>query len=400
MEEKTVYQRELVKQIKGRISEERRFIQIVVGPRQTGKTTAVLQVLDSLKIKNYYISADDPNMASREWLMNEWEQARLLQRKIDGEVLLVIDEIQKVKDWSSIIKLLWDEDTRKKVSLKVILTGSSALLLQKGMVESLMGRYEVLYCPHWNFKECNNAFGYSLDEFLFFGGYPGAAALKNDESRWARYIGTSIVEPTIAQDIFMMEEVRKPVLLRALFILGAGYSAQELSYTKILGQLQDAGNTVTLSHYLELLGKANILCGLQKFSKNKVQTRQSSPRFLVYDTSLMTYADGTSRKRFLENKDDRGRLTESAVGAYLLARSKEEGFEVYWWRERSHEVDFVIKKGSAVTAIEVKSGRVRKIDGSNEFLKRYPGAFRLIVGSSNCGLKEFLSGQCDLFNKK
>jgi predicted AAA+ superfamily ATPase len=394
-----VYQRKLAEQIKGRVSEDRRFIQIVVGPRQTGKTTAVIQALESSKIKNHYVSADDPNMASREWLMNEWEQARLLQRKAGGEVLLAVDEIQKVKDWSSAVKLLWDEDTRKKIPIKVILTGSSALLLQKGMAESLMGRYEILYCPHWNFKECHDAFGYSLDEFLFFGGYPGAAALKNDEARWARYIGASIVEPTISQDILMMEEVRKPALLRALFMLGAGYSAQELSYTKILGQLQDAGNTVTLSHYLELLGKANILCGLQKFSRNKIQARQSSPRFLVYDTSLMTYADGTSRRRFLENKDDRGRLTESAVGAYLLARGKEEGFEVYWWRERSHEVDFVIRKGSAVTAVEVKSGRLRKTGGSDEFLKKHPGAFRLIAGGANCGLEEFLSGQYELFTR-
>jgi predicted AAA+ superfamily ATPase len=267
------------------------------------------------------------------------------------------------------------------------------------MTESLMGPYEILYCPHWNFKECRDAFGYSLDEFMFFGGYPGAAVLKGDEERWARYVGTSIVEPTISQDILMMEEVRKPALLRALFMLGAGYSAQELSYSKILGQLHDAGNTVTLSHYLELLGKANILCGLQKFSQNKIQTRQSSPRFLVYDTSLMTYADGTSRKRFLENKEDRGRLTESAAGAYLLARGKEEGFEVYWWRERSHEVDFVVKKGSAVTAIEVKSGRVRKISGSDEFFRKYPNAFRLIVGSANCELEEFLSGEFELFKR-
>jgi predicted AAA+ superfamily ATPase len=389
-----------VEQIKSRADEERRFMQIVVGPRQTGKTTAVLQALEALEIKNHYISADEPNVASREWLVNEWEQARLLQRRAGGELLLVIDEIQKVKDWSSSVKFLWDEDTRKKIPLKVILTGSSALLLQKGMAESLMGRYEILYCPHWNFKECGDAFGYGLDEFLFFGGYPGAAALKNDEDRWARYIGASIVEPTISQDILMMEEVRKPALLRALFMLGAGYSAQELSYTKILGRLQDAGNTVTLSHYLELLGKANILCGLQKFSKNKIQARQSSPRFLVYDTSLMTYADGTSRKRFLENKDDRGRLTESAVGAYLLARGKEEGFEVFWWRERSHEVDFVIRRGSAVTAIEVKSGRVRKIGGGDEFLKRHPSAFRLVVGSAHCGLEEFLSGQFELFNRE
>jgi len=227
-----------------------------------------------------------------------------------------------------------------------------------------MGRFEILYSPHWNYSECREAFGYSLDDFLFFGGYPGASALIKDEGRWARYMGTSIVEPAISQDILMMEEVRKPALLRALFMLGSGYSAQELSFTKMLGQLQDAGNTVTLSHYLDLLSKANILTGLQNYSGSQIRTRKSSPRFMVYDSSLMTYADGANRLRFLDSPADRGRLVESAVGAYLLARGKEEGFEVYWWRDRGNEVDFIIKKGSRLTAIEVKSGRVKGVGGS------------------------------------
>ncbi len=273
----------------------------------------------------------------------------------------------------------------------------SSLLLQKGLTESLMGRFEVLYSPHWSYTECKEAFGYSLDDFLFFGGYPGASALIKDENRWARYMGTSIVEPTISQDILMMEEVRKPALLRSLFMLGSGYSAQELSFTKMLGQLQDAGNTVTLAHYLELLGKANMLTGLQNYSGNQIRSRKSSPRFMVYDTSLMTYADGSNRRRLLDNATDRGRLVESAVGAYLLARGNEEGFEVYWWRERSDEVDFVIKKGGQLTAIEVKSGRVKNVGGSLVFKKLHPEALSLIIGSANLSLEDFLSGKKALF---
>lgn len=260
-----------------------------------------------------------------------------------------------------------------------------------------MGRFETLFSSHWNYSECNEAFGYSLDDFLFFGGYPGASELRKDESRWARYIGTSIVEPTISQDILMMEEVRKPALLRSLFILGSGYSAQELSFTKILGQLQDAGNTVTLSHYLELLSKANILTGLQNYSGNKIRTRKSSPRFMVYDTALMTYAEGTNRQRLLDSPISRGRLVESAVGAYLLARGVEEGFEVYWWRERSNEVDFVIKKGNQLTAIEVKSGRAKGVGGSLVFKQCYPEALSLVIGSTNCRLEDFLLGKKLLF---
>ena len=390
-----MFRRILVSQLADRLNEPRRFIQIVVGPRQTGKTTAVLQALEGINTPAHFVSADDPNLVSAEWLRNEWEQARA--RAKSGDAILVIDEIQKVSKWSSIVKLLWDEDSRLSVPLKVILTGSSSLLLQKGLAESLMGRFEILYSPHWNYAECKEAFGYSLDDFLFFGGYPGTAPLIKDENRWARYMGTSIVEPTISQDILMMEEVRKPALLRSLFMLGSGYSAQELSFTKMLGQLQDAGNTVTLAHYLDLLSKANMLTGLQNYSGSQIRTRKSSPRFMVYDTSLMTYADGANRRRLLDNSTDRGRLVESAVGAYLLARGNDEGFEVYWWRERNNEVDFVIKKGSQLTAIEVKSGRVKNVGGSLVFKRLYPEALSLIIGTANLGLEDFLLGKQPLF---
>lgn len=260
-----------------------------------------------------------------------------------------------------------------------------------------MGRFEVLYSPHWSYSECKEAFGYSLDDFLFFGGYPGAASLIKDENRWARYIGTSIVEPTISHDILMMEEVRKPALLRSLLMLGAQYSAQELSFTKLLGQLQDAGNTVTLAHYLDLLGKANMLTGLMNYSGNQIRTRKSSPRFMVFDTSLLSYASGTSRRQLLDNPTEKGRLVESAVGAYLLARAKEESFEVYWWRAGSNEVDFVIKKGEKLTAIEVKSGRVKNVGGSLVFKKIYSNALSLIVGSANTSPEDFLLGNIPIF---
>ncbi|MCL2604649.1 MAG: ATP-binding protein [Defluviitaleaceae bacterium] len=390
-----MYKRKLVAQLKERLIEPRRFIQIVVGPRQTGKTTAVIQALKDLDVPAHFVSADDPNAVGTEWLINEWEQARALAK--NNEALLVIDEIQKVSKWSSIVKLLWDEDNRLLSSLKVVLTGSSSLLLQKGLAESLMGRFEILYSPHWHYAECKEAFDYTLDDFLFFGGYPGASSLIKDESRWARYMGMSIVEPTISHDILMMEEVRKPALLRSLFMLGSGYSAQELSFTKMLGQLQDAGNTVTLAHYLDLLGKANILTGLQNYSGNQIRTRKSAPRFMVYDTSLMVYAEGANRRRLLDNPTNKGRLVESAVGAYLLARGKEEGFEVFWWRDRGNEVDFIIKKGNQLTAIEVKSGRVKNVGGSLIFKQQYPEALSLVVGSANCGLEDLLLGKKPLF---
>ena len=390
-----MFTRKLVAQLAERLAEPRRFMQIVTGPRQSGKTTAVTQVLEELSLPTHFVSADDPSLNSTEWLRNEWDRARVLAKA--GDAVLIVDEVQKIKGWSSIVKLLWDEDARLQTPLKVVLTGSSSLLLQKGLAESLTGRFEILYSQHWSYAECREAFGYSINDFLFFGGYPGASALIKDEARWARYMGTSIVEPTISYDILMMEEVRKPALLRSLFMLGSGYSAQELSFTKMLGQLQDAGNTVTLAHYLDLLGKASLLTGLQNYSGNQIRSRKSSPRFMVYDTSLMTYADGANRRRLIDNPADRGRLVESAVGAYLLARGKEEGFEVYWWRDRGNEVDYVIRKGSRLTAIEVKSGRVKGVGGSLVFKQRYPEAFSLIIGSTNCSIEDFLLGLQPLF---
>lgn len=390
-----MFQRHLVSQLVSRMQEPRRFIQIVVGPRQTGKTTAITQTLESLDLPHYYVSADDPLLASAEWLKNEWSRARELAQNQDA--IFILDEAQKIKNWSAAVKEMWDEDSLTKTPLKIILSGSSSLLLRKGMEESLKGRFEVLYCPHWNLSECRDAFGYDLDTFLLFGGYPGAASLVGDTARWARYLELSIVEPTISQDILMIEEVRKPALLRALFSLGARYSAQELSYTKILGQLQDAGNTTTLAHYLDLLDKANMLCGLQKYSASKARVQKSSPRFMVYDTALMTYRYGADLSPFWEDPELRGHLVESTVGACLLARSQEEGFKVYWYREREKEVDFVIERGGKLTGIEVKSGRIKSTAGAADFLRKFPEALLLIVGSSHCSLEDFLLGRIPLF---
>jgi len=390
------FQRELVSRLVQRLKETRRFIQIVTGPRQTGKTTAVMQAIEQVSEPVLFVSADDPTVISREWLKNLWEQARVLNDR-NGEAILVVDEVQKIPDWASVVKLLWDEDTRYHSTLKVVLTGSSSLLLQRGMAEALMGRFEVLYSPHWCFRECSEAFGYTLEEFLYFGGYPGASEWRGDVSRWRRYMTSSIVEPTISQDVLLMEDVRRPALLRALFYMGAAYSAQELSFVKLQGQLQDEGNTATLASYLDLLTRAGILCGLDKFAFEKVRQRKSSPRFMVYDTSLMVVAADVLPAQAVEDTEFRGHLVESAVGAYLLARAQEEGFKVYYWRDRNYEVDFVLQRGSSITALEVKSGRIKGTGGSLEFLRRYPQALCYVVGSPTCSLEDFLSGKIELF---
>ena len=370
-------------------------MQIVIGPRQTGKTTAVNQALESVGIPNLYREVGEHG-ESADWVRAQWYQARSLIVGGNKSALLVIDEIQYVKNWADAVKALWDEDARAGIDLRVVLTGSSATLLRNGMSESLAGRFELIRCTHWTYAECREAFGFSLDAFLYFGGYPGAAELRDDEARWASYITDSIIEPSIAKDVLALEDVRNPALLRRLFYLGAPYSAQEVSYRKLLGQLDDRGNTATIAHYLDLLAQAGMMSGLLKFDPKLLREKSSSPRLLVHNTALMTAAYGQRRKFLLDDPELKGHLVESAVGAYLVARAAEEGFSVNWWREGNREVDFVISDEFHTTAIEVKSGRVKSTGGLTEFVLRFPEARTIVVGSPECSLEDFLLGRIGL----
>ena len=391
-----MYERACVGLLAGRLGEPRRFIQIVVGSRQTGKSTAVNQALSHVEAPQVEFAFDRPRDRRSRRLEEVWQSAREVATD-EGEAILSLDEVQKVPDWSATVKHLWDEDTRRGHNVKVVLTGSSTLTLKQGMSESLKGRYELIPSTQWTYGECREAFGCTLDEYLYFGGYPGAVQLRDDEPRWSAYVRDAIIEPTLTQDILEMETVRKPALLWALFEVGATYSAQEISYRKLLGQLDDRGNTDTIARYLELLSHAGLMSGLRKYGEKILKERGSSPRLLVHDTSLMVVSSGESRARLLEDGDRRGHLVETAVGTYLLARSKTEHFSVNWWREGSAEVDFVVTQGRKRTAIEVKSGRVKSLKGLGEFVQRYPGTYALVVGSDEFPVEDFLLGRVPLF---
>lgn len=396
-----MYERAQVDTMATRMHErENPLMQVVVGSRQTGKSTMIAQALRKADVRNHFVSADDAIIPSEQWLRTEWQQARNEAMRDSSPMVLIVDEVQKIPSWPRVVKSLYDADQRTMSPLKVILSGSSSLLLHKGLEDSLMGRYELIRSPHWSLAECTEAFGFTLDNYLYYGGYPGAARFAGDDLRWGSYMRDAIIEPTISQDVLALEDVRKPALMRALFRLGATYSAQELSYTKMLGQLQDAGNTVTLAHYLDLLSKAGMICGLDKYSDKELARRKSSPRLMVYDTSLISAVSPKGRDRLLGEPDIRGRIVESSVGARLLARSADEGFEVMWWREGVQEVDFVLRKGSALTAVEVKSGAESGQSGMGTFLARYPDARRIVVGGSAsgaCTVKDFLLDGVPLF---
>ena len=375
-----------------RLKENRRFLQVLAGPRQVGKTTLVRQVMAASGIPAHYASADEPTLrGDRTWLEQQWDIARLMARDKKSGALLVLDEIQKITDWARVVKLLWDADTHSGVALKVVVLGSAPLLIQSGLTESLAGRFEVIAVPHWSFTEMREAFDFNLDQYVYYGAYPGAAGLIDDPERWRRYILDSLIETTISRDILSLNRVDKPALLRRLFLLGCDYSGQILSYQKMLGQLTDAGNTVTLAHYLELLQAAGMLAGLAKFSHGRVRQRGSSPKLQVLNTALMSAQDQRLLVEARREGDYWGRLVESAVGAHLLNSSMGTNVVVTYWRERNQEVDFVLQQGKSVVAIEVKSGGRREmLPGMEAFSRQFKPKRQLLVGGQGISLEEFL----------
>ena len=376
-----------------RLREPRRFLQIVTGARQVGKTTLVTQVAEQSGLAHRFASADEPTLRGAEWLAQQWDGARLAADQAGPEgALLVLDEVQKAPNWAEAVKRLWDEDTRSRRRLKVVLLGSTQLLIGRGLTESLAGRFELLPLPHWSFPEMQTAFGWSLEQFLFYGAYPGAVPLVRQPTRWSRYVRDSLIETTIARDVLLLSRVDKPALLRRLFELGCAYSGQILSYTKMLGQLQDAGNTTTLAHYLDLLTGAGMLTGLQKYAGATARRRSSSPKLQVLNTALMTAGSGLTLARARADREFWGRLVESAVGAHLANAAAAGSCEVFYWRDRNREVDFVARAGRAVTAIEVKSGRTRQTPpGMAAFADVFRPARSLLVGGDGIAVDEFLS---------
>lgn len=383
------FPRPLAQLLRRRLEGPRSFLQLLVGPRQVGKTTLVHQVRATFGGRSHFASADLPGLTDARWVEQQWEIARVLASS--GEpCLLVLDEVQKVPDWSVTVERLWDEDTATGLDLQVVLLGSSPLLLQSGSSESLAGRFEMIRATHWTFAEMRAAFGLSLDQWLFYGGYPGAIMVAEDEERWRRYILDSLIETTIARDIQLMTRIDKPALLRRLFALGCECSGQILSYQKMIGQLQDAGNTTTLAHYLDVLGGAGLVMGLPKHSGERVRQRAASPKLLALNTALVTSMSFRSASDLCSDPELRGRLVETAVGAHLVNGLAGSNACVAYWREGDREVDFVVEQAGRLLAIEVKSGRPRSAPpGLAAFEAAFGPCRKLLVGSGGLELETF-----------
>ena len=264
------YERPQVRTLIERLTEPPRTIVAVFGPRQSGKTTAVKQALRRIPWPSRYWSTDEPEigllpsdgasedflkaqtMARQEaidhgWIIRRWEMAR---READREVaqgsggfVVVFDEVQNIPQWSTVVKGLWDRDRFDDRPLHVVILGSAPMRVQSGLTESLVGRFERVQFDHWSFGEMEAAFGFELDTYLFHGGYPGAGRLVGQQGRWGNYIRHSVIQPSVERDLVAMTRIDKPALLKRLFDMSAQYSGQIVSYRKLQGHLQDAGNT-------------------------------------------------------------------------------------------------------------------------------------------------------------
>lgn len=403
------YQRVASHLLQDRLRETARRLIVVAGPRQVGKTTAVHQALRSRQQGSYQFHAVDaptsntnelsvdfstetaPRLMLRvgidtstrrneEWLIERWQAARNAARAWHSQSMealsvgnmprartsdragaptpyvLVFDEIQHIPTWSSVVKGLWDQDRAEGLDMHVVVLGSAPLLMQRGLSESLMGRFELLEMTHWSYSEMRDCFGFTLDQYIYFGGYPGPASLviQGQEARWRNEVLHSLIEPNVVKDILALARIEKPAVLRQLFELGCSYSGQVVALTKLLVQLNDAGNTTTLTHYLKLLRAAGLLVGLEKYAAQTIRQRAAPPKLNVLNTAFLSVYSG---KSFVQARADHafwGHLVESSIGAHLL-NSADDGMSVAYWRESPYEVDFVLTHGDRVCALEVKS---------------------------------------------
>ena len=387
-------QRAEIKELIERLKEPRKFIQVIVGPRQVGKTTMVSQAMEQIDIPHLFFSADNI-LASDEWLAEKWQSARLMvQSQRLAQLIVVIDEVQKIPNWSERVKKEWDLDTFNHLPIKLVLLGSSRLMIMNGLTESLAGRFELIRMTHWTWSEMQEAFGWDLDTYIYYGGYPGAAEMITDEDRWRNYVENAILEASINKDVLQTSNIYKPALLRQLFTICCAYSGEELSFRKMLGNLQEAGNATTLANYLQLLSEANLVSGLQKYARDKARKYSSTPKLQVFDNALMNVYNQTTFATVRTDAALWGRQVESAVGSYLLSQAEKHRMQVYYWRENNAEVDFILQRGLSIVAIEVKSNNARTNAGLHLFNNKYKPLQAFVVGNEGIPLADFL--QTDL----
>lgn len=344
------------------------LLQVILGPRQVGKTTTVLKLInEQYAERGMYVSADQVFNADAQWLRTCWLEAQA------GKKILFIDEIQKSHNWAEAIKALYDESKRIKKLFPCVLLGSSSLEIQKGLTESLTGRFQLIRAHHWNYQESKKGYDLSFEKYLSYGGYPGSYQFI-DSADWADYVKNSIISTAVEKDILQFRSVKNPALFKQAFDILVSYPAQEISYNKLLGQLQDRGNVELIKYYISLFEGAFLIKTLEKYSPKTIKRKSSSPKILPLAPCMPSLQWGGEH-----TSAEKGRIFELIVGCQLVRT----GEELFYWREGNAEVDFVLKQGKNVWAIEVKSGRKKSDKGLQQFKKNFPSARTAMITEEN-----------------
>lgn len=344
-------------------------IHVLVGPRQVGKTTTVKQLSENSGLVSKYISADGEVSRPKSWLSLQWQMSLG-----EGVELLIIDEIQKVENWAEEAKRFWDQ--RGESSPRLILLGSSSLSLHRGLSESLTGRYILHRVYHWDFESSQKLLNeLDLKKYLEHGGYPGSYEFIENKFEWLSFVKDSIITPVIEKDILSMVHVKSPALFRQSFDLICSYASQEISYTKLLGQLQDKGNTDLVKNYIKLFEAAFLVKSLEKYSGKIIKKRSSSPK--LYPLAPALYSQAIDMQF---DEEYYGHAFELFILMELL---KFPG-SVYYWRERSYEVDFILEIGNKLIAVEVKyTSLPESTKGLEEFVTKFENVVPLIINKDN-----------------
>jgi len=354
-------------------------LQLLVGPRQVGKTTLLLALEERYKSRAIYVSADTPEAGLPSWADGVWRRA--LDRTGHDAAILLIDEIQYLPQWSHWLKARFDEVTRKKIPLHVVVTGSSSLKIGAGAKETMAGRFERLTLTHWGAADLTKFLGVSGDiapeRIVSHGGYPGAVTYWNDPARWRTYLRDSVIEPAIGRDILQLEVVRKPALLRQLFALAVAHPAEILSLEKIAGSLAEKGALETLAHYMELLSDAFLVAGLQRYAGDEIRRRRSPPKLVVLNNALLAGSRASSPPGTQSNPSEWGRWLENACIAFAI----NAGQEAFYWREEPWEVDAVIRGSWGRWLLEVKSGDygIADLRGLAQAVAKFPDFQPIVI---------------------
>lgn len=375
--------RRVVDVLLANLDEHEPLVQILVGPRQVGKTTAVEHLKKEWGANSHYASADSVVDEHGPWLEKQWQEA-LSQ----GEgTLLILDEIQKVENWTELVKALWDK-TRKR-GLRVVLLGSTSLnhcLTHSGR-ESLAGRFFPIYVPHWSYPETKEAFGSSIEEFSLFGGYPKAMEFANDREKWIEYIGGSIINPIIDVDIFLQGNFKKIENLRRAFRVLCQEANVEINYTKLLQEIQQSGNTDIVKRYLEGYYDSFLLSQISLIDDNGNEDSRGTSKIMINCPAVFTFG----RSSFEGVKKDRVRFHQAVASE--LKRIPNNSFG-YWQKSEDTGMTYFIRTTDNKVFgiyIDQDGSRWSATKSYDQFRRTFKGARIVTVNPDN--YDDLLEGQ-------